>query len=150
VNGHFSVNVYGLSGSLVEPIKVIKEEGTYHTDLLMLIDKDDPEQSHFIYIYDLDLFLKEENNKKYHCKRCLHGFTSQALLKDHLEICKEYPAQAIVFPDENSVNYKIGNNQILHPLFVVADFETWMKVWRYFSYSQFKNKKSRFQISINF
>ena len=40
-----------------------------------------------------------ESNKRYFCQNCLHGCSSEEVLKNHLERCKLHGAQRIKFPE---------------------------------------------------
>jgi hypothetical protein len=132
-NTRFSVNVYAHDSEeeTVYPIMITAEEKEYHMDLMLLIDKSSG-SAHYIYIYDLDLLLLKKNCKKtFRCRSCLNGFASRDEKDLHTKICTKYPAQRLVFPSHQFVNYDLGANEIRHTFWVSADFETYMKVKLY-------------------
>jgi len=130
-NHQFTVNLFGHceKDKAIYPIRLTKfEERQFHMDLLLLVDGEN-DRSHFVLIYDFDLFMKKRNcTKKYYCKRCLQAFRSNEERLHHRQVCSEIPPQRIVFPQFKSVNYKIGCNEIQHTYWVSADFETYMEV----------------------
>ena len=69
-----------------------------------------------------------DKNKKYFCQYCLHGCTSEEVLKNHMENCKLHGAQKIKFPEagdkkgRNKVKYT-KNCQLRLPVVIYKDFE---------------------------
>ena len=87
VKNNISINVFGYEKALVFPIYVSVQKFDDSMDLLLLIDDD---KSHYVYIKDFDRFMlhKTKNkNKKWFCRTCLYGFSSENVLIKHKENC---------------------------------------------------------------
>ena len=71
------------------------------------------ETSHYLLVKDLSrLVLSQCNNnyhKKYFCQYCLHGCTSEEVLKNHLGRCKFHGAQRIKLPEADD---KKGHDKV--------------------------------------
>lgn len=86
--------------------------------------------SHFCLIKDLNRVLgstKRCKNKYYFCRRCLHGFTREELLTDHIPYCKQFDFQKVEFPIEgkdNILQYKNFHKKLRVPFVIYCDFET--------------------------
>ena len=103
-----------------------------HHKNLLYITAD--ETLHYILVKDLNrLLLRQYNNHKsktYFCQYCLHGFTSEEVLKNHLGRCKLHRVQRIKIPEADD---KMGHHKIkftkteyqLHlPFVIYVDFES--------------------------
>ena len=69
---------------------------------LLLILKEDTSKSHYVWIK----LLSDQTNhqhRKHFCQRCLHGYSSGALLERHIPDCKgmEKRAMRIEVPEED-------------------------------------------------
>jgi len=130
-NPNFSVNVFAHENESVYPLQLSsnKKEKQHHADLLLITDTNN-NTYHLILIVDFDTFMsKSDGHKRYFCKRCLQSFGSVEHRKCHLKVCEKYSPQRIEFPEEDSVNYTMGGNEIAQEFYVVADFETYMQVY---------------------
>ena len=81
------IEMFGYENWLVFPIYVSDQKFEGSIDLLLLIDDD---QSHYVYIKDLDRFMfqKTKNkNKKWFCRSSLQCFSSKNVLTKHKENC---------------------------------------------------------------
>ena len=77
--------VFGYETGLVFPIYISDQKFEDSIDLLLLIDHD---ESHYVYIKDLDRFMfhKTKNkNKKWFCRSCLQCFSWESVLIKHKE-----------------------------------------------------------------
>ncbi|GBM87297.1 hypothetical protein AVEN_107416-1 [Araneus ventricosus] len=77
-------------------------------------------------MYRLLSDLTKFNGETFYCYSCLHRFTTESLLKDHLPYCKEHSPQHIVIPEpgEESV-LKFKQHKFSQPVSyaIYADFE---------------------------
>lgn len=64
-------------------------------------------------------------NKRFYCRRCLHGFTRKDLLDDHRVYCDQFSYQKVEFPQRGKdvLSFKDYEKQIRVPFVVYADFE---------------------------
>ena len=71
-----------------------------------------------------------DNNKRYFCQYCLHGCTSEEILKNHLRRCKLHGAQRIKLPEDDDkktcdkVKFTKTEYQLHLPFVIYKDFET--------------------------
>ena len=96
----------------------------HHINLIKLQDGDD---SHYVYVKDTSRLVGSQTNKmkakKHHCKHCLHGFTTQELLKKHEDKeCMAVEGQEVVMSSE-PIQFKHFHKQLQHPFVIYADFE---------------------------
>jgi len=128
LNPGLSVSVFGWENGLY-PLYVSKQEG-HAIDLLLIVDKEDPEKTHYVWIKDLARMLYKNSNykgRKHPCRRCLHVFSSEALLSSHTSDCQgigEKPQRTVV-PEEGKNILKFTNHhkQMRVPFIIYADFE---------------------------
>jgi hypothetical protein len=98
-------------------------------DLLMIGDR---KVNHFCWIKDMSrLFAGGSKNehKKFYCRNCVHGFTSEDGLHKHMELgCDDHKPTAIKMPEDDAQLYfKNYKNTLKCPFVVYADFESILK-----------------------
>ena len=89
--------------------------------------------SHEVLVKDLSRLVSSQYNnnyhKKYFCQYCLHGCTSEEVLKNYLERCKLHRAQRINLPEtedkkgHDKVKFTKTEYQLCLPFVIYADFE---------------------------
>ena len=92
-----SVNVYGYEDKTIFPLHItILTTARYHVNLLYIAVG---EKSDYVLAKDLNRLVSIQYNhhkhKTYFYQCCLHGCTSEEVLKNHLERCKLHVAQRI-------------------------------------------------------
>ena len=115
---NINVNVYGYEDKRIFPLPIT----TMTT------------ARYYVLVKELSRMVSRQYNnhkgKKYFCQYCLHGCTSEEVLKNHLRRCKLHGAQRIKLPE---VDDKRGRDKIkftkteyqLRLTFVIhADFES--------------------------
>jgi len=127
-NPDLSVNIFGWKSGLY-PLHVSKQVGR-EIDLLLLTDPEEPEKTHYVWIKDLARMLYKNNRhkeRKYPCRRCLHVFSSEALLETHKNDSQGIGGkpQCTVGPKEGQNILKFTNHhkQMQAPYIIYADFE---------------------------
>ena len=120
-----SINVFGHEDSYIYPIKVTTEDKDKHVDLLYT---ENEETSHYVLIKDfntLNCKITKNKNKKYFCRWCINQhFSSQEILKKHIDICKKNGAQAVEMPKKNTkVCFSSPQKAIPCPFVIYADIE---------------------------
>ena len=120
-----SVNVFGYEKGEVIPIHITTERFVRHVNLLIL---DDGKKQHYCCVRDLNRLLSSQNKHKactYFCSYCLHGFTKESLLEDHIPYCQIHGPQRIELPTEQDkwLCYKDVAKQMKVPYVIYADFE---------------------------
>lgn len=128
---NISINVFGFEDGEVFPLYLTKmQNGNREVDLLYISNDNG---SHYCWIKNLDHFLGSISkfcNRRFYCRRCLHGFTTQELLTQHRPYCTKFDFQKVTYPEE-------GKNDILEfkdyhkisrvPFVIYADFECYAK-----------------------
>lgn len=133
------INVFGCEKN---PLRI--SERVQETDEinLLLISKGD--NNHYVYIKDINVFLTRgvqegeisTSNKRFYCKRCIHGYTTKDLLAKHLTNgCLQIePTKSVLPYIKNGViptisfNDKFKNRykQFSPPFRIYADFESFI------------------------
>ena len=106
-----------------------KQEGRA-IDLLLLTNPNDPEKTQYVWIKHLAGMLHKNSkyeHRKHTCRRCLHVFSSEALLKNNRSDCQgigEKP-QRTEMPKEaqNTLRFTNHHKQMRVPYIIYANFE---------------------------
>ena len=103
----------------------------HHVNLLYITAD---ETSHYVLVQDLSRLVSGQYNinyhKKYFCQYCLHGCTSEEVLKNRLGRCKLHRAQRIKLPEaddkkgRDKVKFTKTEYQLCLPFVICADFES--------------------------
>ena len=127
--GVVSINVYALDEedgkeSVVLYRKTEVVRATHHIDLLKLQDGDN---YHYVFVKDYNRLIGSQTNKKkikkFHCRRCLHGFGSEDLLKQHEKVgCLAVEGQKVEMRFE-SIDFQNHYKKLRDPFAIYADFE---------------------------
>ena len=83
-----SLNIFGYEENEVFPLRLTEFRFTTHFNLLLLSKN---KMHHYCLIKNLDRLLshsKTHRSRTYFCHYCLQGFTSQPILKSHIENCR--------------------------------------------------------------
>ena len=128
---NISVNVLGLNGTEVYPLRPSKFN--YETEINLLLIHDD-EKQHYCLIKDVSRLLSAQTSKKQHkkffCMRCLNSFGRQDLLVNHKELCGQHEEVKVVMPEEGStVSFRNFYKKTDVPFVIYADFESKMKAF---------------------
>ena len=126
-NPTLSVNVFGWKSGPY-PIHVSKQVGI-EIDLLLLTDTRDTIKTHYVWIKDLPRLMNKnstDGHRPHPCRRCLHVFSSEVLLKKHRKDCLrigEKP-QRTGMPEEGKNILKFANHhkQMRVPFIIYADY----------------------------
>ena len=121
----FGVNVFGVEGGEVYPMRISKVGGKM-IDLLLIKEGED---SHYCCINSLSRLLGNQitrhNGMVVFCRRCLNHFPNRESLEKHLESCENFEAVKIVMPEKGEkVKFKNYNRKMKFPFAVYADFES--------------------------
>ena len=106
-----SVNVYGYEDKKIFPLRITTM--TIARDHVNLLYITIGETSQYVLVQDLSRLVSSQYNnnylKKYYCQYCLHGCSSEEVMKNHLERCKLHRVQRIKLPEADD---KKGRNKI--------------------------------------
>ena len=116
------------------PKRLTKQCKTNHIDLLLLCDYgtsaegSSTNKEHYVWIKNFSRLcynVTKHNEKKYFCKYCINGFTSEEILKRHEEDCKKFNgSQAVEMPKPGDVVKFMNYDRTIYTPFVIyADFE---------------------------
>lgn len=88
--------------------------------------------AHYVAIMDMSKLLtaqlSKHNGRKYFCPVCLHGFSTEALLTDHVQYCRPGESvQRVVMPDEGStIKFKNVHKTLRAPFAIYYDSEAYL------------------------
>ena len=131
----FAVNVFGIEGENVYPLRISKEREKQVIDLL-LISKG--ETTHYCWVKSKSRLLSSQVSKhkssRFFCDRCINHFPNKPALEKHLEYCSNNEAVRIEFPRHKDkegeeldcpvfLNFKNFNRSMRVPFVIYADFE---------------------------
>ena len=124
-NNNISINVIGYdSTDGFYPLRITRDIKDQHINLLLIREG---EKSHYCLIRNFSRLMgkrTDHDGAQYYCYNCLHGFSRQDLLDDHIPLCYKQRAQKIVFPEkEDTVKFKNIKKQLRVPFVIYADFE---------------------------
>ena len=99
---------------------------------LLLLEDVVLSKRHYVWINNMSGLVAgrtKYHGKTYVCNYCLHPFSHQHVLDNHVPFCIKHPAQQIVYPDPNDCKLKFTNIKKQHqvPIFLVADFESFLR-----------------------
>ena len=108
-----------------------EREREKHINLLLLEDVV-LSKRHYVWISDMSRLVAgrtKHDGKTYICNSCLHPFTNQRILDNHVPFCIKHPPQQVVYPNPNDCKLKFTNFKKQHhvPFFLVADFESFLR-----------------------
>ncbi|MES9881403.1 MAG: C2H2-type zinc finger protein [Sedimenticola sp.] len=127
-NCNISVNVFSFEKNEILPLKITKNSGRVHHVNLLLIKTSN--SSHYCLIKDLNKFLsrtKSHKSKHFFCNYCLHGFTTERILLDHIPYCSTNGPQKVQLPKpgkDDILEFKDFAKQLKCPFVIYADTET--------------------------
>ena len=105
---------------------VALRHGSDHGMEIDLLYLNDGTNTHYLLITNFNGLMRyrtRHNNAMFFCKRCLHGFTSQALQEAHSSNCKQRLYQTIEMPTSGVIKFKNFHKQQKRPFVIYCDFE---------------------------
>ena len=124
-NASISINIYGLDGVDIFPLRISSLIREKHIRLLLISNKTN---MHYICITNLSSMVGTQINahkgSKYICDRCINTFQSEMVLEKHFEICSESNPVREFYPQNEVKKFTKVEYQLECPFFIVADFET--------------------------
>lgn len=123
---NLSLNVFGHEKGEVFPLHLSTNRTGLHHSNLLLISKN--EKQHYCLIKNMSrllTYLTHHKSSSYYCDFCLHRFSTQDLLNDHVQYCKDHKIQKITMPTSKDNILKFKSLHMLHkiPYVIYADFE---------------------------
>ena len=129
---NISVNVYGYKDEKIFPLgSTTMTTASHHVNLLYVTAD---ETSHYVLVKNLKRLVSRQYNnyksKHYFCQYCLHGCTSEEVLRHHLERCKLHEAQRIELTEaddkkgRDKVKFTKTEYQLLLTFVIYTDFES--------------------------
>ena len=126
-NPTISISVFGLSNNDLYPLRISKSVKEQHIRLLLITNE---KNNHYVLIKNLSAMVSNQINKDHHhkwiCDNCLNPFTTESVLKNHLETCMKFDCVKELYPsnDKRFLKFTKYEHQLPCPFIVVADFET--------------------------
>jgi hypothetical protein len=121
---NISINVFGESNTNIYPLYITKYRYERSIDLLLISNNT---ISHYCWIKNFNGLVSTQynnhNETKYFCKKCLHGFTTEALLEKHGSDCIEDVKIILPTEEDKLLEFKNIGKQMKVPFIIYADFE---------------------------
>ncbi|XP_035208985.1 uncharacterized protein LOC118183516 [Stegodyphus dumicola] len=123
------INVFGYEDDEVFPLYVSPQENEDCINLLYISNEGG---SHYCLIKNFSRLMGDLTRHKtctFYCYRCLHRFSEERNLKNHITFCKEHSPQHIKMPSEEDKFLSFRNQHFQHPIpyIIYADFEAIVK-----------------------
>ena len=125
-------SVYGYEDKKIFPLRIINI--TIARDHVNLLYITAGEKSHYVLVKDLSRLVliqyNNHNSKHYFCQSCLHGYTSEEVLKNYMERSKLHGTQRIKLTEagnkkrRHKVKFTKKNIKLCLPSVIYADFES--------------------------
>ena len=153
---NIGVNVYGYEDKKIFLLRITTITTASHHVSLLYITAD--KTSHYVLVKDLSRLVSIQHNnhkgKHYFCQYCLHGCTSEDVLKKHLERCKLHGAQRIKLLEADDkkwcdkVKFTKTEYQLRLPFVIYADFESVLRKQNSCEPSSSKSFTTQYQIHV--
>ncbi len=119
---NIQINVFTILDGLMLPVhKSLSRAGTKVINLF-LQQKRNGSKHHYIFISNLNKFLRSEDSKNYHCPLCLNSFSSRDAVQNHYSVCLREDPVRVEYPPEDSHEYfKNYDRQVCQPIFGCCD-----------------------------
>lgn len=132
-----SVNIYGVEREKLFPLRTTKytsKTGKKHINLLLIGDKSDGGNNHYVPITNMSALLsrnRDSGHKIVHCPHCLQCWRAKTAMhkyNEHMKMgCQNHDSCRTIFPDksreEDRLSYKNTRNQVWCPYVAYLDFE---------------------------
>ena len=120
------------SGFTVEYLS--PERGREKQVNLLLLEDDMSTKRHYVWISDMSRLVAgrtKSTNKTYVCNSCLHPFSSQRVLDNHVPFCIQHAPQQVIYPNpedekDRVLKFRSRNKQHRVPFYLVCDFESFL------------------------
>ncbi|XP_061191773.1 uncharacterized protein LOC133200019 [Saccostrea echinata] len=125
---NISVNVFGFEKNEISPLHITEARNTFHHVNLLLFSKG--ETRHYCLIRNMSRLMGDRTShdgETFYCNFCLHGFTRQDLLNEHVPYCSPHGPQRLTFPKSEHdqwVQFKHVNKQLKVPFVIYLDLES--------------------------
>ena len=131
----FAVNVFGIEGEKVYPLRISEEREKQFIDLLLILKG---ETKHYCLVKNKSRLLSSQVSKhkssRFFCDRCINRFSNKPALEKHLEYCSNNKTARIEFPKPKDkdgeeldcpvfLKFKNFNRSMRVPFVIYADFE---------------------------
>lgn len=120
------INVFGCEENEVFPLYISERDDEDCVNLLLITND---ETQHYCLIRTMSRLvqnLSKHEHAVFVCLRCLHRFSKNHLLEEHIAFCKNVPIQKIRMPEtgENILQFNHIRYQHSVPYIIYADFES--------------------------
>ena len=122
------ISVFGYDPeNWIYPLKITKAKYEKHVDLLQVSNEDN---SHYCLINNFNgLMYRHTKNqhRKFFCKYCLHAFSREELLEEHVPDCVEINGKQktrLPKPENSTLEFTNHHKGLKVPFVIYADFES--------------------------
>ena len=122
------INVFTVLDNRMVPVHKSANKKANKTVNLFLQQRRGGLKHHYVFISNLNKFLRTEDSKCYHCVTCLNSFSSLDALENHTVFCEKEDEARIEYPEQGDVvKFRAFTKQVLQPIFGCCDFEASLK-----------------------
>ena len=128
-NPDISVTVCRFKDKKSIPMNQLKNYGRkHHIDLLLISNE---ETNHYCLIKNFSRLMNssksKHHGKKYYCRNCLLGYSSEEALSKHWSYCKEHSCVRVELPKEGTfMKFTNIERSMRVPFVIYADFESYI------------------------
>ena len=120
-----SINVFGFENNEIVPLKLTKLKLQRHVNLMLLTNGDG---QHYSVITNLDRLLASRNlhrGRTHFCNYCLHGFSNEQLLEQHIPYCSIHMPTRVLLPTERNkiLEFKDYSKTLSIPYVIYCNFQ---------------------------
>lgn len=122
------INVFTILDKKMVPVHRSINKKADKTVNLFLQQRRGGLKHHYIFISNINKFLRTADSKCFHCVICLNSFASADALENHISFCEREDEARIDYPQEGAtVEFRAFGKQVLQPIFGCCDFEATLK-----------------------
>ena len=82
----------------------------------------------YVFISNINKFIRTDDSKCFHCVICLNSFASSEALENHASFCERENKARIEYPEKGAVvEFRAFTKLVLQPIFGCCDFEASLK-----------------------
>ena len=129
-NKHLSlrINVFTILDKKMVPVPKSANKKANKTVNLFLQQRRGGLNHHYVFISNINKFLRTGNSKCFHCVICLNSFASSDALENHASFCERENKARIEYPEKGAVvQFRAFTKQVLQPIFGCCNFEASLK-----------------------
>lgn len=129
-NPTVSINVFTYEEDVIYPLRISQREQAVHNIELLLVF--DETKRHYALIKNFNRLMASRTTRSaqsYYCRRCLHEYTNERLLREHGTSCSKIAPQRVTMPKpgkEDILEFRNVKAQCPADFVIYCDFESYL------------------------